>query len=602
MDNKSTASDDRSSEHTKKGSVTKKAKISKDGKPRKLTRIPRSINLVKLMRLNRVQPQNEEPAGDEHEEDKPNEQTNSVNDNDQEYDDTVIKDLYQQIMEYRRQYCIDKTPGKSDVVTPGPSQDNNADTTDTLEITDIEKANEQCDRSSKDDISTFNEKSADSSTTSTPSWADLSPRVSPVNDEHEVNKKCSDYYDTDGYLYSREYRFPQYGDALESLDTGQQDLKDTVTINDPDCDVAIMVGKNQEVIHAHAQVLINQSQEFADLLADQNHLRYKFVMLPDFRRDVVENIIRFFYEENIELTIDMALAILKESGHIGSQTLREECLWFLLIEITSSIASDILEYAHKYEFLQVYDQCLRFIHINAVDVFKEDNFYNLCEQCVDGITKSDYLRAEEFLVFETLMSYADKKCVEQKLDMLDINRRKVLGNVFFNVRFAVLKLEVFTNSINKRKLLQPNEKKDILMLLNGKPLIKRHSYNLEPRKKYKIKQYFSKVRLAKSRNTIKSEASGTELHDEKISPLVHSDSGVGSQTPGSTELIHAIAETQRLDKPSTSLSPHKAISDTDSLSLRLDKNPDKDVDVNVDNANSNIQTNEELDSNHLVRY
>lgn len=169
-------------------------------------------------------------------------------------------------------------------------------------------------------------------------------------------------------------------------------------------------------------------------------------------------------------------------------SLLRSCFEFLLSEVSSDNVCNILEIAHTYSERYIYERCLRFIYVNAVDVLKVANFRELCRECVREIVSSDDLLAEESQVYDALINWANRACTRnsRRLQLTDEIRREVLDDLLFCVRFPFMDVNVFTQRISKQNVLQADEKISLFQYFHGEVNTLPQRFNRKGRRKYTI--------------------------------------------------------------------------------------------------------------------
>ena len=157
-------------------------------------------------------------------------------------------------------------------------------------------------------------------------------------------------------------------------------------------------------------------------------------------------------------------------------------------EMSSDNVCKILENAHTYNVQDIYDKCLRFIYVNAVDVLKTPNLRDLCRECVTEIVKSDDLLANETNVYDALINWANGECARghRKLPLNDTNRREVLGDLLFCTRFPLMDVNVFSHRISKQNVLRSDEKIALFQYFHGEVHTLPERFNRKPRRKYSV--------------------------------------------------------------------------------------------------------------------
>ena len=197
---------------------------------------------------------------------------------------------------------------------------------------------------------------------------------------------------------------------------------------------------------------------------------------------------RYIYTDEIELNIHSATALLYPAYKFGVSSLLRSCFEFLMSEMSSDNVCKILENAHTYNVQDIYDKCLRFIYVNAVDVLKTPNLRDLCRECVTEIVKSDDLLANETNVYDALINWANGECARghRKLPLNDTNRREVLGDLLFCTRFPLMDVNVFSHRISKQNVLRSDEKIALFQYFHGEVHTLPERFNRKPRRKYSV--------------------------------------------------------------------------------------------------------------------
>jgi hypothetical protein len=76
---------------------------------------------------------------------------------------------------------------------------------------------------------------------------------------------------------------------------------------------------------------------------------------------------------------------------------------------------------------------------------------------VERIIRADDLSANESVVYEAVVAWADTQCQEQNLDSL-----------LYHIRFPIMNKDYFTNYVSASSILAEFEKIDLFRYLHGK--------------------------------------------------------------------------------------------------------------------------------------
>lgn len=171
------------------------------------------------------------------------------------------------------------------------------------------------------------------------------------------------------------------------------------------------------------------------------------------------------YCDEVEIEAVTVMQILYAAKKYSVQGLVDNCTRFLQVNINIDNVCCILEQAHLFDELLLYNECLDFIYDNAEDVMTLDHFSTLCATCTEDIISSDRLFVDEKVVFESMLIWADNVCESKELEGTDNNRRDALGDLLYHIRFPLLSLSYYADVVSKCDVLSQGEKLDVYQYL-----------------------------------------------------------------------------------------------------------------------------------------
>ena len=143
--------------------------------------------------------------------------------------------------------------------------------------------------------------------------------------------------------------------------------------------------------------------------------------------------------------------------------LAKSCLRFLKLSISPDTVCQIMVAAHAISELEVYGQCLLFIKSKFTESIKSRDFATLSMKCLEDIMAIENFVIMENELFENLMRWAESECRRQNLDVSWENKRRVLGDILYKVRFPVMEPEYFAWEVATTDLLSDAEKATVLL-------------------------------------------------------------------------------------------------------------------------------------------
>ncbi|OWF53341.1 BTB/POZ domain-containing protein 6-like [Mizuhopecten yessoensis] len=203
------------------------------------------------------------------------------------------------------------------------------------------------------------------------------------------------------------------------------------------CDVTFLVGESKHRIPAHKTILISRSPVFYAMF-EGNLAEKGEIAIPDIEQEVFTMFLWYLYTDTIELTVNTATSVLSAARKYMVDRLVKNCETFLKSSLTTENVCLLLEQAHIYTEEGIKEDCVNMIARSPEEVLKSTSFVDLCGVCVKSITEPDDLAVEESVVYEAVMRWSEAECGRQGLEVTDTNRREVLGDIIYTVRFPII--------------------------------------------------------------------------------------------------------------------------------------------------------------------
>ncbi|KAK3092755.1 hypothetical protein FSP39_006909 [Pinctada imbricata] len=225
------------------------------------------------------------------------------------------------------------------------------------------------------------------------------------------------------------------------------------------CDVTFLMGEEGHEVNAHKYVLVSRSPVFQAMLDGAMAERGK-IKITDIDKDTFQVFIRYLYTDDAPLTEENVLEVLYASKKYCVDRLTKKCKEFLQFNISAYNACLLMDVVDELVDKDVHRYCLRTIKDNLEVCLASPWFKSVGRKCVQAITrlKGVYIR-EEFL-FEQVMKWCDAECERQKIEVSWSNKREVLGDILYNIRFPLMTVSYFTKEVEK--ILPPEETSALL--------------------------------------------------------------------------------------------------------------------------------------------
>ncbi|XP_033725019.1 BTB/POZ domain-containing protein 6-like [Pecten maximus] len=222
------------------------------------------------------------------------------------------------------------------------------------------------------------------------------------------------------------------------------------------CDVTFLVGEGKARLSAHRTILVARSPVFYAMLEGRLAERGE-IIIPDISQESFSLLLRYVYTDDIKLTIANVTPVLSAARKYCVDQLVKKCEEFLQTNINAENVCLMLENSHMFMEENLRQNCFQIIHDSSEKILQTTDFTELCCACVKSITESDDLAVDESLVYEAVIRWSEAECGRQGLEVTDINRREVIGDILYTVRFPIMDTKYFAREISFRDILTTKE-------------------------------------------------------------------------------------------------------------------------------------------------
>lgn len=141
--------------------------------------------------------------------------------------------------------------------------------------------------------------------------------------------------------------------------------------------------------------------------------------------------------------------------------LEDRCVNFLMQNLIVENICFVLEsvYCFSKEFVRSY--CVEFIK-DCFGAFEFENFFLFCVECFRKVLLLDDLVMDEEEIFYRVMYWVLVQCQNLNLEDNGFNRRSVLDNCFYCIRFFIMSMQFFNEIVCKVNVLLEKEIEDVI--------------------------------------------------------------------------------------------------------------------------------------------
>ncbi|XP_046340688.2 BTB/POZ domain-containing protein 6-like isoform X1 [Haliotis rufescens] len=226
-------------------------------------------------------------------------------------------------------------------------------------------------------------------------------------------------------------------------------------------DVTFRVGSEKQVVRAHRYVLVSRSCVFHAMfcgpLAEKGE-----VTIPDIEADIFREFLRYVYTDKATINTDTVMGLMYTSRKYSVDALFGLCVTFLETSLSEDNVCQILEECHGYGELELEQKALKILTEGGEGVIQSPGFVGLCSDCLEKCLKSDTMKAKEEDLFEAVFTWIKARCQKEGVSDTPENKRRLLGEMRYEIRFTSMPLEFLVNVVGPSAVLTDSERVRII--------------------------------------------------------------------------------------------------------------------------------------------
>lgn len=168
--------------------------------------------------------------------------------------------------------------------------------------------------------------------------------------------------------------------------------------------------------------------------------------------------LRYMYYDEVQLTIDNAPEVLFLARKYLIPSLAEICTEFIAGNLTVANTLPVLDHCCLLGVSNGLEkQCWTIIDQHASEVAQDHQFVEIDHRTLTAFLKRDSLVAKETVLFQAAVRWAGRECQRLSLPLTAENRREVLGDAFYSIRFPLMSMKEFTENVAQSSYLSHEE-------------------------------------------------------------------------------------------------------------------------------------------------
>lgn len=161
-------------------------------------------------------------------------------------------------------------------------------------------------------------------------------------------------------------------------------------------------------------------------------------------------------------------------------------------------------------------QCWSIIDKHASEVAEHNQFLDIDHGTLTALLSRDTLVAKEMVLFRAAVKWAGHECQRLSIPLTVENKRKVLGDAFYSIRFPLMSMKEFTDEVAQSSFLSHEEVANMYIGFNSSFESCKVKFPTEPRAK-PVHDLFQEAALRCSRfesNALRPKLSAEALAEQ----------------------------------------------------------------------------------------
>lgn len=168
--------------------------------------------------------------------------------------------------------------------------------------------------------------------------------------------------------------------------------------------------------------------------------------------------LRYMYYDEVQLTTDNAPEVLFLARKYLIPSLAEVCTDFVLNNLTVENTLPVLNHCCLLGVSKGLEkQCWTLIDQHASEIAEDHLFTEIDYGTLTAFLTRDTLVAKETVLFHAAVKWAGRECQRLSIPLTVENKRRVLGDAFYSIRFPLMSMKEFTEDVAQSSFLSYEE-------------------------------------------------------------------------------------------------------------------------------------------------
>ena len=231
-------------------------------------------------------------------------------------------------------------------------------------------------------------------------------------------------------------------------------------------DIQLACGEtNAVVFHAHKYVLATSSPVFHKMFYGSLPESGPVIHLPDTDKESLEAFLRYLYTDETPSTPELALKVMYLAHKYMITALVNECI--NIVKVSPEKAFFAIRYAMLVQEESLIQTAWQVVDSRTREVVKSEHFCDIDASLLSEFLKRDSLRITEIELFRAVLKWTESQCEKRDLEVTEENRKTVLGDAIYHLRFLAMSQEEFLKGVVPTRLINSEDTLSILQKFLG---------------------------------------------------------------------------------------------------------------------------------------
>ena len=234
-------------------------------------------------------------------------------------------------------------------------------------------------------------------------------------------------------------------------------------------DIKFTCGESKrKYFYAHKYVLATSSVVFYAMFYGELAEKGSTIHLPDTDEESLEVFLRFLYTEDCKMTAEVAIKVMYLAKKYIVPSLTEKCVKVFQESLEPDNAVTVLEQAMHFDEKKLEKKCWKVVESQTGKVVSSEAFCHISQGTLINILKRDKLSCiKEIELFQAVLKWSSAQCAKSGLEATGENRRAVIGDALYQIRFPAMSQKEFAQNVSRSGLLTAEEVNSIYDKFTG---------------------------------------------------------------------------------------------------------------------------------------